>query len=208
MDVIVDGNRDFSLQGEPEDVLSAVVAVSEFLQKKGRSILSVKTDGDSVPAEKLVDTLKNRPPGQVRELEITSEAIAKLVEASLVNLKETLPELPKACHDLAAIFQGSTPHEGFEPFQRLADLWAQVKSREVMVANSLGLNLESLQMDGRSVSELHGELNGFLEEAARAIESGDLILLGDLLEYELAPRAETEGQIVTLLQERAQGQAG
>ena len=40
-------------------------------------------------------------------------------------------------------------------------------------------------------------------EAAQAVLDGDCILIGDLLEYELAPRAEQEARIVALLQELA-----
>lgn len=48
-------------------------------------------------------------------------------------------------------------------------------------------------------------MNKFLAEAVGALESGDLVLLGDLLEYELAPRAEAEVRITALLRERTGG---
>ncbi|MCC6490072.1 MAG: hypothetical protein IT364_21475, partial [Candidatus Hydrogenedentes bacterium] len=98
--------------------------------------------------------------------------------------------------------------DGYEPFQRLADIWAEIKSREIMIVNALGLTFAELTLNGKNVAEIHNELNSFLLEAAGALESGDLVLLGDLLEYELAPRAEIESRIVTLLQERSQSQAG
>lgn len=208
MDVIVDGNRDFRLQGEPEDVLAAVAAVSAFLQNKGRAILAVKTDGQNIAPETLLDTLKGKSLDEVTALEVESASVAELVEGSLKDLNETLPELPKACHELAAVFQGKAPEEGFEPFQRLAELWADVKSRQMLVANALELKLDVLEVNGKNVATLHDELNQYLSEAAGALESGDLILLGDLLEYELAPRAEVETEIVALLRERTQSQAG
>jgi hypothetical protein len=207
MDVIVDGSRDFRLQGEPDDVLAAVAAVSEFLQRSGRAILAVKADGESIAPDKLLDALRGKPLSDVSALEVESADVAGLVEGSLKELSDTLPELSKACHELAAIFHGSTPEEGFEPFQKLADIWANVKSRELMVANALNLNLEEVQVNGESIMALHEGLNLYLTEAAVALESGDLILLGDLLEYELAPRAEVEPAIVALLQERSQSQA-
>ncbi|GMV90367.1 MAG: hypothetical protein AMXMBFR82_01450 [Candidatus Hydrogenedentota bacterium] len=207
MDVIVDGSRDFRLQGEPEDALAAVAAISEYLQKQGRAILVIKADGSSIAPDTLLDTLQGKPLADISSLEVESADVAGLVEGSLKELNDTLPELPKACHELAAIFQGSTPEEGFEPFHKLADIWANVKSRELMVANALNLNFDELCVNGESVTALHEELNLYLTEAAVALESGDLVLLGDLLEYELAPRAEVEPQIVALLRERSQSQA-
>ena len=208
MDVIVDGGRDFRLQGEPADVLSAVVAAGEYLVAKGRALMSVKVDGEDIAPERLVETLQGKPLEQVKELRIASEDVTKLVDSCLAALGETLPELPKICHKLAAVFQGSNPTEGFEPFQRMADIWAEIKSREIMIVNALGLAFAELSLEGKNVAALHNELNGYLMEAAGALESGDLVLLGDLLEYELAPRAEIESQIVALLQERSQSQAG
>ncbi len=208
MEVMVDGKSDFSLKGDSGDVLSAVVAVSEFLQEKGRAILVVKTDGRSVPPEDLVVSLKGRPREDVKKLEVESEELTKLVSESLQDLSETLPELPKVCHELSAVFEGNAPQETLGPFQRLAEIWRKVKSRESMIANALGLRLDQLQLEGRSVAGLHEELNGFLKEAAGALECGDLALLGDLLEYELVPRAEVEVEVAALLRERSQGQTG
>lgn len=207
MDVIVDGSRDFRLQGEPEDALAAIAAISVYLQDKGRAIMVIKADGVNVAPDKLVDMLQGKPLAEIGSLEVESADVAGLVDGSLKELTDTLPELPKACHELASIFQGNSPEEGFEPFHKLADIWANVKTRELMVANALNLNLEELRVNGESVTALHEELNIYLQEAVVALESGDLVLLGDLLEYELAPRAEVEPQIVALLRERSQSQA-
>jgi hypothetical protein len=68
------------------------------------------------------------------------------------------------------------------------------------VANALELDLGDLEVDGKTVQSVHTELNQFLQEAEQALKDGDIILLADLLEYELAPRAELEVSIVSLLQ--------
>ena len=67
------------------------------------------------------------------------------------------------------------------------------------------LDWDALDVDGSSVKEMHDKLNACLEEAADALTAGDCVLLGDLLEYELAPQAEAEVKIVSLLRDRAQG---
>jgi len=78
----------------------------------------------------------------------------------------------------------------------------------LLIANALRLDLDSMSLDGSSLKALHDDLNAQLKEAAEALENGDCILLGDLLEYELAPRAEREERIVGLLRERAASAAG
>jgi hypothetical protein len=200
MDVIVDGASNYSLQGAPEDVFGAVGAVSEFLRSQGRSVLSVKVDGAEVSPENIAQRLKGKPLADVQRLEIGSELTSTLVEECLSGLQEFLPELPQVCRNLAEVFQGEKPQEGFDPFVELAEIWGHIKSRESLVANSLELDLGNLEVDGKTVQSVHAELNQFLEEAEQALKDGDIILLADLLEYELAPRAELEVSIVSLLQ--------
>lgn len=200
MDVIVDGASNYNLQGTPDDVMGAVAAVSEFLRGQGRSVLSVKVDGEVVSPETIADRLKGAPLSSVSRLEIGSESTTTLVEDYLQGLQEFLPELPQVCRNLAEVFQGEKPEEGFDPFVELAEIWCQVKSREALVANALELDAGTLEVDGKTVQTIHAELNQFLQEAEQALKDGDIILLADLLEYELAPRAELEVSIVSLLQ--------
>lgn len=200
MDVIVDGASNYNLQGTPEDVFGAVGAVSEFLRSQGRSVLSVKVDGEEVSPENIAQRLKGKSIADVTRLEVGSESTSALVEECLSGLQEFLPELPQVCRNLAEVFQGERPEEGFDPFVELAEIWGHIKTREALVANALELDLGDLEVDGKTVQSVHAELNQFLQEAEQALKDGDIILLADLLEYELAPRAELEVSIVSLLQ--------
>ena len=205
MEVIVDGSAGFAPAETPEDVMGMVAAIGDSLQSEGRAILSVTVDGQSLEPTKMLEALRGKALASVLKLEVASERTAKLVADSLAELESVLPELSKACHELAAVFQSADPHAGFEPFQQLASIWSHVKGRQELIAHALGFALDTLALEGKTVGALHNELNGFLAEAVAALESGDLILLGDLLEYELAPRAEAEVRITSLLRERSGG---
>ena len=76
-----------------------------------------------------------------------------------------------------------------------------------MAANALNADLTTFEIRGQAVSEHIRELNSFLDEAAQALRDGDTVLLADLLEYELSPRAELEGEIVSLLRRQAEASA-
>lgn len=207
MDVILDGAGNYSLQGTPEDVFGAVAAVSEYLRAQGRSVLSVKVDGEELSPDTITARLKGKPLEQVARLEIGSESTTALVEHCLDGLSDFLPELPQVCRNLAEVFQGEKPQDGFEPFIEMTEIWEQIKSREALVANALELEADAITVDGKSMALIHAELNQFLEEAEQALKDGDIILLADLLEYELAPRAELEVGIVTQLQARIPARA-
>ena len=50
------------------------------------------------------------------------------------------------------------------------------------------LDLGIIEIDGSRISEFALSLNGFLRELTGAMESGDSVLIGDLLEYEIEPK--------------------
>lgn len=208
MEVIVDGREGFPENDQAETVFDLVVAIGRSLQEQGRSIMAVQVDGQAISAENLMNTMKDKPLEQVQRIAVTSEDTRALVQESLSEIENSLPELPLVCQELARLFQSETPDAGFEPFERLAAIWGAIKERELMVANSLELPLEDLRIGDQTVREFHDDLNGYLREAAEALKSGDSVLLGDLLEYELAPRAEKESTIVALLKKEAGQQAG
>ncbi|MFO7976396.1 MAG: hypothetical protein R6V12_17375 [Candidatus Hydrogenedentota bacterium] len=208
MEIIVDGNAQWPIEDRVENIFDAVVVIGQKLHEQGRSIMSVQVDDEAVSAEALVDSMKNKPLDTVQRLTITSENTRQLVYESLSEVERSLPELPLACHELATVFQSENPEAGYEPFERLATIWGVIKERELMIANAMEMPLEELTVGGQTVKEFHDDLNGYLLEATQALKSRDSVLLGDLLEYELAPRAEKESMIVDLLKKEAERQAG
>jgi hypothetical protein len=202
MDVTVDNVRNVPLEGNPADIRAAITALSSMLRQQGRIIQALKIDGQELRADN-TESLLNRPVTEVATLEAVSEDLSAYAGRLLEEMQPVLPELSQACHDLAAVFQGNQPEEGFEPFQRLAEIWSVIKSRELEVAELLGCSLDDIRVDGMPVQRMHDELNRFLEEAADALTLRDCVLLGDLLEYELAPRARQEVEIVSALCARA-----
>ncbi|MBX7255365.1 MAG: hypothetical protein K1Y02_03295 [Candidatus Hydrogenedentes bacterium] len=207
MDVIIDGNRTHTFETAPSEVIAALGEVSATLQSEGRAIVGINIDGQNLTADRLAEVLENKTPDQVGTISVSTERVAILVGQALDELEQSLPNLPQACHELAHVFQGADPTQGFQHFQVLAELWSHVKERENTVAHALGLDLDSMKVGDTSVKMLHEHLNRTLDDAVRAMESQDLVLLGDLLEYELAPRAESEAEIVSMLKAQAQERA-
>ncbi|NIA14335.1 MAG: hypothetical protein GWP08_09650 [Nitrospiraceae bacterium] len=206
MDVRVDSQAHPSRPQDEGDALAVLAQVSEALRARGRAIMSVKIDGEAVSADRLADVFGGKQPDDLGLVEVESEDIQALVQSSLNDLESLLPELPGVCHQLAGEFQGETPEAGFEPFHRFALIWQTIKEREIMVANALNVDLASLDVGAVSIPTMHRELNQFLDECAEALKTGDCVVLGDLLEYELAPRAEAEMGIVAALRERARAE--
>jgi hypothetical protein len=203
MEIIIDGDRGFAPQGDPPDALAMAAAITEFLRERGRGIVSLKVNDRNIHPQALVEELEGLPLEQVNAIEVESRDLGSMVDDVLAQIRPAVEELPSMCHQLATVFQGDKPEEGYEPFEKLAEVWGHVKGREAQIAQALQLDVAATQLDDKSLQQVHEELNQYLLEAAEALQAQDVILLGDLLEYELAPRAELETQIVSLLEERA-----
>ncbi len=203
MDVKVDGVTGWTWAREPEDVIDALSLIDESLRARGRAMVSVEADGRALQPEEMAAELSGKTLDVVGALAVTSAPISALVAECLEELEKVLPDLPQACHRLAEVFQGDSPESGYEPFQQLAEIWRVIKERELQVLNALGIEADSLVLADVPMLKAHEELNAFVAEAAGALEVRDCVLLGDLLEYELAPRAEAEAEIVALLREKA-----
>lgn len=203
MEVIVDGEKNFSFDGTPDNMVEAVAAIVTYLQEQGRAMMAIEVDGKAVPSTALQETLEDMDTASVQIINVHSESLSALVDQTLSELEEYLPELPNACHSLAEVFHGEHPEEGFEPLSQIISIWSEVKQRQMQVANAIQLDLREITLQDASLEKRHDELNTFLKECADALEKGDCVLLGDLMEYELAPRAEQELEISGLLKERA-----
>lgn len=204
MDVTVD-NAPRPMPEAP-DMLTLVSDLNATLRAEGRALVGLSIDGEAVSPEALGERFAGLPAAG-RRVEAVSRPIAELVLESLDEIAATLPELPSACRKLAEVFQGENPGEGFEPFEELATIWDHLKARQRMAAEALGISLETLEVKGQLMSAHLAEFNAFLDEAAQALRDGDTVLLGDLLEYELAPRAELERDIMAELRRRAEAAA-
>lgn len=202
MQIILDGKSNFALDGEAENVVQVLAEVDSWLSDQGRTMISITVDGEKINPDTLTETLGERAADDVRTLEVRSEVVLTLVQTSISEMEEVIPDLASACHSLAEIFQSESPQEGYEKFPQLVEIWEVLKVRQSQVVRALALKLDDLSFENRSLSARQDDLNTFLEEAADALEAKDGVLLGDLLEYELAPLAEEEEGVVAFLRSK------
>lgn len=208
MNILVDGAAEEAAAADADDALGVLAALNERLRAGGRAIVEVAVDGQGVSFAELAGRLSGAPLSAIGRIELRTTNLQQLVDEALAELEGSISELPTACHQLAAVFQGEFPDEGFEPFQRLAGIWEHIKERQLQIASALEMHLGEKLLHGKTLEAHHEDLNRFLIEAAEAMEKRDTVLLGDLLEYELAPRASLEAEIVALLKEHAAGRPG
>ena len=195
MNLLVDG-VERSVPVEPGMSLLAVLKrVDTELGAQERMMVSVNVDGREISPQQLEEA-SAKSVASMQTVHVRSEPIAMLVDRELSGIEECLPALSQTVRELAALFQEGKLAEALESCQRVTEIWMDVVSRERRAAGALQLDLDDLEVDDKPISAHHAELNQFLQEALRAMERGDYVLLGDLFEHELAPRLDTELRIV------------
>lgn len=198
MEIILDGEAR-ALPAPPQTVGSALIEINADLQADGRALQQVIVDGRVMPAEELTPAFGQTPSSDVQRLELTSARIVDLVRESLTEVEAVLAELPVACQTLAGILNSDEAAEGRESFEQLLAIWEALAERERQVARALGLDLEALSIDGRSLSTRDMELQSLLVKARGAMADGETASVADLLAYDLSALADQEADVIALL---------
>ncbi len=200
MKLVVDGAKNPVPFDSGMSLRSVLKRVDSYLSTSKRMMVSVCIDGRELSPEELGQESATTVDS-VQTVQVRSEPAAALADATLSEVEEHIPALSQTVKELAELFQQGNVAEGLEGCRRVMEIWMEIVSRERRAAAALQLNLDELQIDGKSFNERHVELNRFLQEALQAMERSDYLLLGDLLEHELAPRIDTELRIVNELRE-------
>lgn len=157
----------------------------------------------------------------LHEIRVAKEYVQKLIQitqngnlSSLNPLQEDFPwvspqlsrlgaevndppwDNPTLLHQKAQSWLACFPDKILQPHLKQLKEWGrwiqQGKDREAMESlQNLSQDLEQLSRLDWGSDVWWKELNTFLEEAAEALTRQDLVLVADLLEYEIVPRLET-----------------
>lgn len=201
MEIIINGSAGFQCVTPPSTLQDVLVQVLDYLAEHHQAMIKLKVNGQEVYPGKPLEAIQQMDAKNIYSLEITATPTHQLVKECLEDLERYTPELGDLCVEIAKVFQGERPEEGLIPFQKLTQIWSEIKAREAMIINALGRYMKEDDPILQSIHEHIDELNTVLREAYEFLEKGDFIGIGDILEYELAPQAHQEPQIVAKLKE-------
>ncbi len=201
MEVLIDGVKGFDFTTSPDTLQSALNEIMNYLHTQQLAMVKLKVNEQEVYPGRSLESIQEMSVSNIRTLEISTYPVQHLIEESIADLELYSPELSELCRGIAQVFQSENPDEGFDPFQKLSAIWSEIKKREAIIVNVLSPHLIQENPTIQMIKEHHDELNRVLEEAYKSLENKDCIGLGDLLEYELAPHAEKEPEIVNQLKQ-------
>jgi tetratricopeptide (TPR) repeat protein len=115
------------------------------------------------------------------------EKESKTVVESLKDKQKHVPQIAKSLEEIAVDLQTGSEAYAMERLQQIIDeLSSMVRTLE-RAEEVFGLDYECLDVKDQTIHQRSEELNNLLSEVIAAFENKDLVLLADLLEYELAP---------------------
>lgn len=123
---------------------------------------------------------------EVTQPEQEAASTARLLDGSI-------PEIS----DVSVLLQTGKDRDAMAAVVRFTELLSKL-IRIVPYLSEIDSELVGRSVEGRSLGEITSELNGFLQELVDAFSAHDSVLIGDLLEYEIAPRIKS---VVTLFSE-------
>jgi len=201
MEIIIDGIKGFTFTKPFNTLQSALNEIMDYLNKEQLAMVKLKVNEQEVYPGKSLEAIQDMNTSNIITLEINTYPILQLIEESIADLELYTPELGDLCREIAKVFQSEKPDEGFDPFQKLSGIWGEIKKRESLIINLLGSHLNKTDPTVLKIQEHHDKLNQVLEDAYKSLKNEDCIGLGDLLEYELAPLADKEPEIVKQLKQ-------
>jgi hypothetical protein len=103
------------------------------------------------------------------------------------NLSSVVLDIAKRLEDLPLDIQTGKDGRAAETMQLFTRLGEKL-FRLLFALKSSGLSIEGFAIDGSPVKNFMDDFSAALKELAAAYENRDAVLVGDLAEYELAPR--------------------
>lgn len=138
-----------------------------------------------------VEALRTAVGSRMREIEDPGRELAVAAD----DLRRSIEQLS----DVSIMLQTGRDQEAMEAIVRFAELSGKIIRLYPLLRRVGGLDFNSVVVEGVSFPEFYADFNTILGELIDAFTAEDSVLIGDLLEYEIAPRLEKLRTYIDLL---------
>ncbi len=185
MDLVINGNGvDFTLESE-RTMGELLGSIEGELERTGQTVVSVCVDGQDIPAESL-DRLFSRDIATVSKLELSTLSPAEILSMLKDSGQELALTVPRL-EDIPVLLQTGKDLSVMETIQAFS-MEIERLYRLIPLLPLTHLLPKSLIIDGVPLEEFPSTLRPLLEELLDALKRHDTVTVGDITEYELAPK--------------------
>jgi hypothetical protein len=201
MNITVDGvPREVPV--EPNVTLGQVYReLVDSLINTGKVVATIEVNGKAIRGGQIWD-LSEQPISEVQTLDLATREAEAMVKEMLVSTDQHLELLITETEKSATMFRVGDELGAQDRFGKcVSGLQWFLKSLDVL-RSFLELDYSRLEIDGASVEENLQRFLPLMDEILGAQSEGDVILIADLMEYELVAQLKKWRQSLPELQER------
>ena len=189
MIVNLDGRE---LDVTPAEGTTLQVLIDDVRDKhlSGRLVVSVTVNGQTL-ADADLDRLLAAPLEVDARIELESGDRRELGAAALREVAERVAEAGQEQVRIAEQLNAGQVTEGVKEVGECLNVWNLCRQTVLQCCGLLGEDLTTHQYEGRELSAYLDELVEKLRELRDAFESRDMVLLADVLHYEMPPLCES-----------------
>lgn len=154
--------------------------------------------GTNVPA--ICDLIARALPRILEEAHLVSPGEEVLEE--LADLQPQVQALPRVLEEIAVKISVGDQASGMEEFGRAIGSLERAFVVLDRCRRDLGVTDADMEHEGRSFADRNRDLERVLRELIEAFERKDRVLIGDLIEYEIAPMTAALAAIMESIQNR------
>ena len=166
----------------PQSVAEAIAAGAALAQDRGRTIADVFVDGTRWTDDRLAGPESANAAEEV--LLVTSDP-AELVSQALADAAEALGDADTLQREAAELMQADQHVAAMDRLQPAIAIWQAVQQAVVKGAHLVGLDLDTIEVDGTPMKAAIDRLGERLRMIRSALAANDPVGLSDTLLYEM-----------------------
>lgn len=175
----------------PLDDLAPDASVADLLDRaKGRLngtgaiIVALRKNQQDIPGDELEQML-GQPLNRFPDLQIVSDRPQRVVLDALQQVRLAFADTFAEVRGAADALSAGKVAESMEILAACVAVWGRTHTAIIQGGLLVGLDFEAVRIEDQPLSHWLNELSAKLRELKAAVESRDLVLLGDILRYEL-----------------------
>ncbi len=194
MEISINGNNiNYSLEQE-ENVGQILGILESECEKNGMTITGISVDGELLAPDEL-DRLFSRTPEEISSLALETMSGGDIVSV-MHRLAVRMGEHVSALSEIPVLLQTGEDGQVMEIIHAFARDFESL-CQSIPLLNSISTrDTSALLVEGIPLDQYPSELTPLLGELIEAIKSNDTVLMGDISEYELAPKVEVLASVL------------
>jgi hypothetical protein len=171
-------------QGQTVGTLGeALSLLHRQISKDGKVIVKVRVDGQELEG----DALEHARAAAIGErlIALATDSQAELAKRMIGRLAALVEYMGKQHHHIAGLIEQGHGHRALGQLASVLSAWQQIQQSYSALLKLLNTNLGDVKVREIPATEVLIDFHRQLSEMAEALKNQDLVLLGDILQYEM-----------------------